>query len=126
MQIAGVPVNGISTEHGGSSGAVAARALGRDFGLVLLEADAHVSVALVPGAVEVLGVLRAVATVPVEQFAVHVLHRVNLQLKIARGLGHLNRRRTVRKAPKRLIIIMTIEAPRESKVHGGLDFYFYF
>ena len=84
-----VQIENISTEDGGRSVPVVAGSDRGDLGLVFLEADLHVSVALVPGAVQVLGGPGPVAALPVEQLAVYIPHRVKLQLEIARGPGHL-------------------------------------
>lgn len=84
-----VQIENISTENGGRSESVVAGSDRGDFGLIFLEADFHVSVALVPGAVQVLGAFYAIAAFPIEQLAVYIPHRVKLQLEIARGPGHL-------------------------------------
>lgn len=54
-----------------------------DLYLVLLQADFKVSVALVAGAAQVLGVPGAVAALPVRQLTVYILHGHQLQLEIA-------------------------------------------
>lgn len=84
-----VQIENISTENGGRSESVAAGSDRSDLGLIFLEADFHVSVALVPGTVLVLGAFHAIAAFPIEQLAVYIPHRVKLQLEIARGPGHL-------------------------------------
>lgn len=84
-----VQIDNISTENGGRSESVVAGSDRSDLGLVFLEADFHVSVALVPGTVQVLGAFHAIAAFPIEQLAVYIPHRVKPQLEIARGPGHL-------------------------------------
>lgn len=84
-----VQIENISTENGGRSESVVAGSDRSDLGLVFLETDFHVSVALVPGTVQVLGAFHAIAAFPIEQLAVYIPHRVKLQLEIARGPGHL-------------------------------------
>lgn len=84
-----VQIENISTENGGRSESVVAGSDRSDLGLIFLEADFHVSVALVPGTVQVLGAFHAVAAFPIEQLAVYIPHRVKPQLEIARGPGHL-------------------------------------
>lgn len=74
---------GIPTENLGRSRAEDAGAGVGDLHLVLLQADLKVSVALVAGAAQVLGVPGAVAALPVRQLAVYIFHRDHLQLEIA-------------------------------------------
>lgn len=79
----------ISTENVSRSRAKGARPSGGDFRLVLLQTHFKVCIALVPFAALVLRVPRAVATFPVPQLTVYIFYSNQLQLKIARGLGHL-------------------------------------
>lgn len=79
----------ISTENVSRSRAKCARASGGDFRLVLLQTHFKVSIALVPNAALVLRVPRAVATFPVQQLTVYIFDSNQLQLEIARGMGHL-------------------------------------
>lgn len=74
---------GIPTENLRRSLSKGAGAFVVDLYLVLLQADFQVSVALVAGAAQVLGVPGAVAALPVRQLAVHILHGHQLQLEIA-------------------------------------------
>lgn len=74
---------GIPTENLRRSRAVDAGAGVDDLRLVLLQADLKVSVALVAGAAQVLGVPGAVAALPVRQLAVYIFHGDQLQLEIA-------------------------------------------
>lgn len=80
---------GIPTENSRRSRAVDAVAGVGDLHLVLLQAHVEVSVALVAGAAQVLGVPGAVAALPVRQLAVDIFHGDHLQLEIAGGPGHL-------------------------------------
>lgn len=79
----------ISTKNVSRSRAEGALPSGGDFRLVLLQTHFKVSIALVPHAALVLRVPRAVATFPVPQLTVYIFYSNQLQLKIARGLGHL-------------------------------------
>lgn len=79
----------ISTENVSRSRTKGALAGCGDFGLVLLQTHFKVSITFVPHAALVLRVPCAVATFPVPQLAVYIFYSNQLQLKIARGLGHL-------------------------------------
>lgn len=73
----------ISTKNLRRSGSKRAGPGGGDLLLVLLQAHSQVSIALVQAAAQVLGTPGAIAALPVRQLAVHILHRDQLQLKIA-------------------------------------------
>lgn len=56
---------------------------GGDCSLILLQTDFEIGVALIPCAPQVLGVLGAVTALPVRQLTIYILHRDELQLKVA-------------------------------------------
>lgn len=89
MKISAVQIKSISTKNRSRSGAVAACPNRRDFSLIFLQTDFHVSITLIPSTVHVRWGFHAITTFPIQQFAVYILYRVNLQLEIARGLGDL-------------------------------------
>lgn len=86
---AGLEVEGVAPDDRSGARAEAAGPLGRDAGLVLLEAHFEVRVALVAGALAVPRGAGAAAAVAVLQLPVHVLHGQDLQLELPGGPAHL-------------------------------------
>lgn len=86
---AGLEVEGVAPDDRSGPRAEAAGPLGRDAGLVLLEAHFEVRVTLVAGALAVPRAPGTATAVPVLQLPVHVLHGQDLQLELAGGPAHL-------------------------------------